>query len=717
MLDTAMQHHLAGRLADAEPIYRQVIAEHPDQPDAYHRLGMLAAQSGDIEQALTLIDRAIEIDPNEWRYHHGRGEVLLAVEQYTAAIAAFEQALRLNGDAPEALFKLGVALHATQQLDRAMALYQRVLSINPNLAEVHNHLGSALQSAGRSSEAIEAFRRAVRLQPVNAEALSNLGSALQEAGRLDEAIAAYRAALTFRPDFFPLYNNLASALAEQNRLDEAANALRQAVAVDPEYAIGWSNFAKVLRQLDKLDEAIDACRIAVKLRPDFIEEYTSLASILKNTGRMNEAQECLKTAIELKPDDINPHSAFIFNTHYMSEFDAPALLREAQRFEAIHAAYLGRDIAPHENNRDPDRRLRIGYVSCNFINHIDWMYTIPFFTHHNHEEFEIFFYADVERPDVFTEDFEDLADGWRPIAGRSDAEVADLIRADRIDVLVDLAMHSGKCRLLTFARKPAPIQVATLAYPGTTGLSAMDYRITDPYLDPDSESDSHYSERSFRIPGCFWVYNPLLDDVFPSELPALSNNFVTFGCLNNFCKVSDETLTLWGKALANVPNSRLILHCPAGSHRQRVLDKLGEHHVAPERIEFASRRPRYDYYKLYQRIDICLDTIPCNGGATSVDSHWMGVPVITRIGRTVIGRGGFSVLSNLGLPELAAQSDDEFVSIVTTLANDLPRLAHLRGTLRKRIEQSPIMDWRKFARGRENAYREMWHTWLAETST
>ena len=184
-----------------------------------------------------------------------------------------------------------------------------------------------------------------------------------------------------------------------------------------------------------------------------------------------------------------------------------------------------------------------------------------------------------------------LADGWRPISGRGDAEVADLIRADRIDILVDLTMHTANGRLLVFARKPAPIQVACLAYPGTTGLSAMDYRLTDPYLDPDGESDCHYSERSFRLPDTFWCYDPLMNDVVPSELPALANNFVTFGCLNNFCKVSDETLALWGKALANVPNSRLILHCPAGSPRQRVLDKLGEHHVAAERIEFTRRRP------------------------------------------------------------------------------------------------------------------------------
>jgi predicted O-linked N-acetylglucosamine transferase (SPINDLY family) len=209
-----------------------------------------------------------------------------------------------------------------------------------------------------------------------------------------------------------------------------------------------------------------------------------------------------------------------------------------------------------------------------------------------------------------------------------------------------------------------------------------------------------------------------MDDVAPSGLPALVNNFLTFGGLNNFCKVTDETLGMWGKALAKVPNSRLILHCPdVGSARRRVLDKLGEHDVAAERIEFFSRFPRLEYFNLYHRIDICLDTLPYTGGITSLDSFWMGVPVVTRIGRTVVGRHGWSQLSNLGLTELAARDDDEFVSIVTTLADDLPRLADLRRTLRDRIEQSPLMDVPKYARNVENAYREMWHTWLAESST
>ena len=715
MLDTAMEHHLAGRLADAEPIYRQVIAEHPDQPDAYHRLGMLAHHRGNADEAVTLIDRAIQIDPDDWRYHCGRGEVLLAVKQYSYAIAAFERALRLNGDAPEALVGLAVTLHQTHELDRAIAVYQRLLSINPNLAEVHNRLGSALQSAGRLSEAIAAYRQAVALQPVNVEALSKLGSALQAAGRLDEAIAACRAALTFRPDFVPLYNNLGNVLADQKRFEEAAAVLRQAVTLDPEFASGWHSLAKVLRERGEFDAALEACRNAVKVRPDFAEAYIMLGGTLRDLGRLNEALECFRTAVALNPDDIKSHSILVGTLQLMSEFDAPAILREAQRFDAIHARPLGVGLARYENNRDPDRRLRIGYVSPNFRVHIDMCFTIPLLTHHNREQFEIFCYADLRRPDTFTERIAALADCWRPITGRGDAAVADLIRADRIDILVDLTMHTDNGRPLVFARKPAPVQVAWLAYPGTTGLSAMDYRLTDPYLDPDSELDCHYSERSIRLPDTFWCYDPLLDDVVPSGLPALANNFVTFGCLNNFCKVSDETLALWGKALANVPNSRLILLCPATAAIASASWTNLASTMSPPSASNSSLASR----AVTISIAIAASTSALTPFPTTatppawIRSGWVCPSLRVSAGPSSGAAAGASCATS-ACRELAAQSDDEFVSIVTTLANDLPRLADLRRTLRDRMKKSPLADAPRFAQSIENAYRQMWTTWLTD---
>ncbi len=303
---------------------------------------------------------------------------------------------------------------------------------------------------------------------------------------------------------------------------------------------------------------------------------------------------------------------------------------------------------------------------------------------------------------------------WRNIVGLSDEQIAKQIREDRIDILVDLALHMGKNRLLVFARKPAPIQATFAGYPGSTGLETIDYRLTDPYLDPPGLNDQFYSEKSFRLPHTFWCYDPLGANVAVNALPAHSHGHITFGCLSNFCKVNDPVLKLWAQVLKAVDRSRMVILAPEGSHRQRLLDLLQREEIAPDRIEFVTQRPRVPYLELYHRIDVGLDTLPYNGHSTSLDSFWMGVPVITLVGKTVVGRAGVSQLTNLGLTELIANTPQEYVRLAAELAGDLPRLAELRRTLRPRMQSSPLMDAAGFARDIEAAYRQMWRTWCAD---
>ncbi|MGD0390476.1 MAG: hypothetical protein ABSC42_16145, partial [Tepidisphaeraceae bacterium] len=294
-----------------------------------------------------------------------------------------------------------------------------------------------------------------------------------------------------------------------------------------------------------------------------------------------------------------------------------------------------------------------------------------------------------------------------------DAQVAAQVREDQIDILVDLKLHTGENRLLIFAQKPAPVQATWLGYPGTSGLDTMDYRLTDPYLDPPGLDDACYSERSIRLPDTFWCYDPLANEPAVNAPPCLEKGFITFGCLNTFCKVNDALLTLWAGVLKALSNSRLLLLVPKGSARQRVLDRLGQEGIGPERVEFVARQSRPEYRKTYHRIDIGLDTVPCNGHTTNLDSFWMGVPVITLVGQTVAGRAGLSQLTNLGLLELIARTPDQYVQIATDLAGDLPRLGELRRTLRARMQTSPLMDGPRFARNVEAAYRQMWRNWCA----
>ena len=294
-------------------------------------------------------------------------------------------------------------------------------------------------------------------------------------------------------------------------------------------------------------------------------------------------------------------------------------------------------------------------------------------------------------------------------------QVAERIRSDRIDILVDLALHTANNRLLVFARKPAPVQVTWLGYPGTTGLSAIDYRLTDPYLDPPGLFDAFYSEESIRLPDTFWCYDPLTDQPPVNALPALENGFITFGCLNNFCKVNDGCLALWAQVLQAVPQSRLLLLAPRGQAREHVLARLQQEGIAAPRVEFADRQPRLEYLKLYHRIDLGLDPLPYNGHTTSLDAFWMGVPTLTLVGKTVVGRAGWSQLCNLGLKELAAETPEQYVALAAELAADLPRLQELRGTLRQRMLRSPLMDANRFARHVEQAYRQMWRRWCQQT--
>jgi predicted O-linked N-acetylglucosamine transferase (SPINDLY family) len=390
------------------------------------------------------------------------------------------------------------------------------------------------------------------------------------------------------------------------------------------------------------------------------------------------------------------------------------IYEEHRRWNQQHAEPLKKLIQPHTNNRDPDRRLRVGYVSPDFREHIVGQNLLPLLREHDHQQMEIFCYANLVRADALTEQFRRYADVWRSIAGLSDSQAVDLVRHDRIDILVDLTLHSAKNRLVVFAHKPAPVQVTFAGYPGSTGLDAIDYRLTDPYLDPPGLNDHFYSETSIRLPDSFWCYEPLVTELAVNPPPAQTDGHVTFGCLNNFCKINEPVLRLWAQVLKTIPRSRFMMLCPEGSHRQSLLDLMQREGIHPDRIKLIARRPHLQYLELYHRIDVGLDSFPYNGHTTSLDSFWMGVPVITLVGQTVVGRAGLSQLTNLGLTELIARTPEQYVQIATDLAGDLPRLAELRRTLRGRMRASPLMDAPRFARNVEAAYRQMWRNWCRQ---
>jgi protein O-GlcNAc transferase len=375
----------------------------------------------------------------------------------------------------------------------------------------------------------------------------------------------------------------------------------------------------------------------------------------------------------------------------------------------LEAPYLAREMR-HVRDRSSRRRLRVGYVSPDFRNHCQSFFTMPLLRNHDHGDFEIFCYSSARNEDSISERLKQYVDVWVPSADLDDDALAQRIADDGIDILVDLTMHMSGGRPLLFARRPAPVQIAWLAYPGTTGSSAIGYRLTDPWLDPvdDANADTRYSERSIRLPHTFWCYDPLTDGPAVNDLPAKANGWVTFGCLNHPRKLTERTLRLWASVLRKVENSRFILLVTEGAARVAVLRRLEALGVDTSRVSFVGNQSRDAYLRTYRQIDIALDTFPYNGHTTSLDSFWMGVPVLTIIGQSPASRAGYALLMNLGLPGLVAGSDEEFVEIGTALAFDTAGLALLRSGLRERMQRSPLMDGTLFAKGMEEAYRRVW---------
>jgi len=677
--ERALRHHQSGRLAEAEAIYRQILATEPHHADALHFLGAIAHQAGRNDVAVELIRKAVALKPNYPQAHYHLGIALREQGQLDEAVAAYRQAVTLQFNFVEAYSNLGIALREKGQIGEAIAACRQAIALNANYAEAHNNLGVALKDLGQLTEAVSAYRKAVALKPNSPEVHCNLGIALREQGKLDEAVAAYRHAIRLQPDFAEAHHKLGIALSDKGQLDEAIAAYRQAIA----------------------------------LKPDHFEAHGNLGNCYKDTGRLDEAIAAYRRASELQPHVAGAYSNLVYTLHFHPAYDRDSIHQEQLQWARQFAEPLQKVSKLHDNDRNVDRRLRIGYVSPNFCHHVVGLNVFPLFQHHNRQTFEIVCYSDCLRQDSMTARLRSLVTEWCDTGGLSDEQLGARIHEDRIDILIDLTLHMAGNRLPVFARKPAPVQVTFAGYPGTTGLKAIDYRLTDPYLDPPGLNEAFYSEESFRLES-FWCFAP--DDHSPpvSALPALENGILSFGCLNTFCKVNDRVIELWSRVLNSVTGARLLMLSPLGEHRKRTLRHFESLGIARERVDFVSRLPRPEYLALHHRLDIILDTFPYNGHSTTLDALWMGVPVVSLARQMAVSRGGLSILSNVGLPEMVAHTDDEYVRIATELAGDIPRLADLRAKLRMKMQASVLTDAPRFARTIEAAYCTMWRRWCAE---
>ena len=539
------------------------------------------------------------------------------------------------------------------------------------------------------------------------------GVAYHQAGDFARAEAVYRQILAAHPNSAHALHYLGLIAHQRERHPEAEELIRRAIRLRervPEFHV---NLGNVLKRLDRIAEAIAEYREALRLRPKYAEAECNLGNMYLNLGRVDQAISHYRAGLRLDPDLplVQAHLAYVLNL--ADGVTRAEIHAEHLRWAARHAAPVYPEAPRYPNAADPRRRLRLGYVSPDLRDHPVGLHLLPVLESHDRDRFEVFCYHSSAVSDGVTERLRACSDHWIPCAGLGDDELASRIRGDGVDLLVDLAGHSVNGRLLVFARKPAPVQFTWLGYLNTTGLATMDYRVTDAQVDPPGESERFSTETLVRMPHCQWCYRAPEGVEAPGPLPAQRAGHVTFASLNQFTKVTPRMLALWAGIVARAPGARMLFATVPGDAAEALWSAFARAGVARERVEILGRLPAAEFSRLYQRVDIALDPYTCNGGTTTCESLWAGVPVVTLCGDTPYSRGGMSLLSTIGAPEWVARSEEDYAAIALRLAGDPAALAQVRAGLRGRIAASPLADVPAFTRAMESAYRAAWEKWCA----
>src|SRR5581483_2933965 len=613
----------------------------------------------------------------------------------------------------ERLIAEGNRAEQAGRVREACELYRRAIAAAPDHAKAHLNLGIGLEAAGDREAAVSAYERALAIDPADPYVNYNLGKLLDARREWERAETLLRAALAAKPRFPEALVVLANVCESQGRLDAAAAALESALRERPDWTGALLNYAGVLYRLGRLADAHAALRRLIAIDPSDASAYGLLGDVLRARVRVPEALEALARARTLAPDRFDLQSAELFVLQSSEATSAEALFERHEQFGLRLEAAIGARFAPFANAPDPERPLRVGYVSGDFYTHPVAFFLIPLLERHDRERFGTYCYSTGRLRDRITREIEARAGTWRDAAWMSDAELADAVNADGIDILVDLSGHSGVARLPVFAQQPAPVQVAWLGYLATTGLTRMQYRLCDRYTDPPGAAERFHTETLVRLPACQWCYRPPVGAVPCAEVPPfVRNGFLTFGSFNAALKISPSTRRLWARILERVPGSRLkLVGIPQESARREIVADLAAAGIAPERINAAPRLGLLEYFEAFAGVDVALDPAPYSGGTTTCDTLWMGVPVVTAPGERSISRSAGSILHTLGLDDWIAASPEDYVERAVRCDRERERLVELRRSLRETLRASPLMDEPRFARDIEAAYRDLWRAW------
>ena len=675
LFNAALEHHQVGRRREAEALYRQVLAIQPRDADSLHLLGVLAYDSGRFADALDLIGKAIAVDSSVSSYHCNLGNTRRALGQPEVAVTS----------------------------------YHRALGLKPGYPEAQNGLGNALADLGQRAEAIASYRRALALQPNYVEALSNLGAALTAADQVDEAVACCRRALALRPDFARAHNNLAGLHVKQGRLDDAVAGYRRAIALNPDIADFHTNLGVVLHQQWRLQDAVASFERALALRPGFADAHNNLGNVLKDLGRPRDALRHYAEALALKRDFFTAYSNQLLVQNYLEDHTPQQLRELARGFGALVTQQAAQPFTEW-TDVEPGAPLRVGLVSGDLCNHPVGYFLEGLLRATDPARLQLVAFPTSARADDLTARIRPYFAEWTPLVGLEDEAAARLIHARAVHVLLDLSGHTAYSRLPVFGWRPAPVQAAWLGYFATTGVAEIDYIIADPHIAPAAEAD-HFTETVWRLPEIYYCFTPPGLAVPVSDLPALTNGCVTFGCFNNLTKLNDAVIATWARVLQAVPGCRLMLKAQQlqdTTVRESLLARFAAQAIPAERLICEGSSSREDYLRAYHRVDIALDPFPYPGGTTSFEVLWMGVPLLTKRGDRFLSHVGETIAANAGLPEWVAEDNDDYVARAARLAADLPALAALRARLRDQVLASPLFDAARFAQHFADAMWGMW---------
>ncbi len=589
--------------------------------------------------------------------------------------------IKMEPDNPELLHYLGIIKFKQKNYAFSVKFIQQALYYRTNWAEAYHNLGSSLIMLGDFNNGIINFKKAIELKPSNPEALVNLGNMLYLQKRYDEAEIFYKKAIKINPIMSCVYSNIGFLFMAQGKFEEGEKNCQKETELNPRMPMAFYNLGLLLMIQSKFKEAIINFKKTLELSPKFYGAYSSiLLSMQYQDG--------------------------ISNIEWQKELNNfKNILKNIPRFNN------------YENELNIEKKLRIGYLSADFFTHSCAWFIKPLLASPSNRKIEIFCYSDVNFEDDLTLEFKNMAEHWHDTSRISDQSLAEQIINDKIDILVELTGHVSKNRWEVLAIKPAPIQVSYLGYQASTGLSVIDYKLSDRWLAPDN-IEEYFSETLWHLNRPVHCYSP--PEITPpiGDLPVLTNGYITFGSFNNFCKISEKTIELWSEVLSAIENSKIILKSNISSQssakviKDKLLSLFEKYHIEPERINFiSSAKNVYEHLEYYNQMDIALDTFPYNGATTSLEALWMGVPVITLFGNKALSRYTYSFLQELELSDLATDNTIDFVKIAVNLKHDVKRLDYLKKELRNKLKSSRLLDSGNFAMELENAYRKMWEIW------